>query len=407
MRLPGGSHQLTYCTNIHPAQGWPRVLENLRAYAPRLKAEFAPAAPFGLGLRLAAAEAEQVLCAGGLAELRSFLDSEGLYVALLNGYPYGHFSGRPVKAEVFAPDWRTHERLRYTLNLAAILRQTLPAGTDGGVSTVPLSYKPWQPGSADGWRSMVRHVVGVCEYMARAREESGCLLHLDIEPEPDGLLETAAECIAFFEERLLPLGTPLLAGALGISRAEAAGRLLEHVRVCFDTCHFAVGYEDPARALAALARAGIRLGRIQVSSALAVALDDAARRGGALARLQELAEPIYLHQVVERRRDGSFRRYRDLPEALASAGDPDAREWRIHFHVPIFAAAFAGLGSTQDSIRQTLLAHPPATHLEIETYTWSVLPEPLRLGMLDSIRREYAWVLDQLCAKPSSSTLSG
>jgi hypothetical protein len=113
-----------------------------------------------------------------------------------------------------------------------------------------------------------------------------------------------------------------------------------------------------------------------------------------------MADPIYLHQVVERRRDGGLRRYRDLPEALARTPDADAREWRVHFHTPLFAADFGGLGSTQDAIRRTFLAHPATSHFEIETYTWSVLPESLRLGLADSISREYAWVIDELCAKP-------
>ena len=35
-------------------------------------------------------------------------------------------------------------------------------------------------------------------------------------------------------------------------------------------------------------------------------------------------------------------------------------------------------------------------HLEVETYTWEVLPEELRTRIDDSIGRELNWVLDQI-----------
>jgi hypothetical protein len=396
MYCDGGARQLTYCTNIHPANGWPQVRANLEQYAPALKARYSPDAPFGLGLRLSAAEARELLSGDSLHKFRHYLHANGLYVALINGYPYGHFSGEPVKAEVFAPDWRTPERVRYTLDLIEILAALLPEGADGGVSTVPLSYKPWT--GSDDWPPIVDNLVRVCEHLVR----SGRNIHVDIEPEPDGLIENSAETIAFFSEQLMERGAPLLAAWLGVSKDQAGEYLRDHIRVCYDTCHFAVEYEEPAETFAAFAAAGVRLGRVQISSALAVPLVQGAPSAEALARLREMADAIYLHQVVERRRDGSLRRYRDLPEAFARPADPDACEWRIHFHVPLYAEYFGGLGSTREAIRRTLRAQPQTSHFEIETYTWSVLPESLRVGLGDSISREYSWVLDQMCEKASS-----
>lgn len=383
MHVERGTRQLTYCTNIHPANGWPQVRANLEAYAPALKARYSPDAPFGLGLRLSAAEAEQLLAGDDLRKFREYLDANGLYVALINGYPYGHFSGEPVKAEVFAPDWRTQERVQYTLNLIEILAALLPEGVDGGVSTVPLSYKPWT--GSDDWPAIVGNLVRVCESLVR----KGQNIHVDIEPEPDGLIENTAETVDFFSQRLPQIGAPMLAAALSLSEEKARGLLRNHVRVCYDTCHFAVEYEEPATTLAAFVAAGVRVGRVQISSAIAITLEN-----GVPAGLRELSDAIYLHQVVERRRDGSLRRYRDLPEALANAGDPDALEWRIHFHVPLYAEYFGGLGSTRESIRRTLRAQPDTTHFEIETYTWSVLPDAPRddASLIEGIRRELAWV---------------
>jgi len=259
VRLPNrDDFHLTYCTNIHPANGWDAVLANLEHYAPQLKARFSPSAPFGLGLRLSAREARELLEGDRLQSFRSFLDEQGLYVALINGFPHGAFHGTVVKAEVYAPDWRDEARVRYTEDLIQILRRLLPDGAEGGISTAPLSYKAWMAvDDRTAWDSVTRHVVGIAETLVHVKEADGRTIHLDIEPEPDCSLENTDETLAFFTQRLLPAGAPLLAALLGIGEDEARERLLEHIQVCFDCCHFAVEYEDAAGAIERLRAAGM------------------------------------------------------------------------------------------------------------------------------------------------------
>ena len=251
MRLdPDGVFQLTYCTNIHPSNGWDDVLANLRRYALPLKARFAPDAPFGIGLRLSGVESRELLTGNRLAQFRAFLDEQGLYVFTLNGFPYGPFHNQPVKENVHAPDWRDDERVDYTLRLIEILAALLPPGMEGGISTSPLSYKTWLDADDEAtWDLLIRNLVRVAAAMVRLRQDLGTLIHVDIEPEPDGLLGSFDEFAGFYEARLLPAGAVLLAAELGVSEAEASDCLLEHLRVCFDACHVAVGYEDPATLL--------------------------------------------------------------------------------------------------------------------------------------------------------------
>jgi hypothetical protein len=401
---------LTYCTNIHPADGWAGVRANLEQFAPALKRRFSPGAPFGIGLRLSARDARQLLAAG-VDEFRGWLDREGLYVAIINGFPHGAFHKTVVKADVYAPDWRDPERVRYTVDLVEILTRLVPDGLDGGVSTAPLSYKAWMSGD-DGtaWQQVTENVVRVAEVLARTHRETGTLIHLDIEPEPDCTLETSAETIQFFETWLLPYGGPLLAERAGVGIDEAHRLLLEHVRICFDCCHFAVEYEEPLVAIAQLSRAGIQIGRVQLSSAVRVALPgeaDAARRTAD--RLRRFTDPVYLHQVVERR-GGALAHFPDLDVALDSRPiasqpviSPDSSEWRVHFHVPLFTGEYEGLGSTQDYVKTVLHAARAqgfTRHLEIETYTWDVLPGGLKIDLLESIAREYDWVLESLKEEP-------
>ena len=221
--------------------------------------------------------------------------------------------------------------------------------------------------------------------------ETGRLVHLDLEPEPDCLLEDAAETASFFEEHLLRRAEP----------HEAAG-VLRHLRVCWDACHAAVEYERAADAVRRFDALGIAVGKLQISSALKAPLGDPAARRALAQRLRPFAEGTYLHQVVERRLDGSLHRHADLGEALERIDEPMAAEWRIHFHVPVFAAECGGLSTTQAELRDTLdllQQRPFCTHLEIETYTWEVLPPALRLDLPRSLKREYDWVLAALASR--------
>jgi sugar phosphate isomerase/epimerase len=387
---------LTYCTNIHPGENWASVEATLRDAGPALKARLSPEMPFGLGLRLSALAAREALEGGFMSGFRHFLDANGLYVALINGYPYGEFHGTAVKDQVFAPDWTTEARLNYTLDLLAVLSGLLPPGIDGGISTMPLSYKPWLQRRAEApqWEAIVGNLVRLAEAMARLSRAEGKLIHLDIEPEPDGLIENTAEVVRFFRDWLLPVGGPMLARALRVDEDWARQLLLDHIRICFDSCHIAVEYEKPADALAALRAEGIQIGRVQLSSALKVALP------GHTERLAPFADSTYLHQVIEQR-GTCLHHYPDLPQALAAPADPSANEWRVHFHVPLFTAEYDGLSSTQEDVRAVLalaVRDGFTRHLEIETYTWDVLPADLKLDMLDSITREFQWVIAEVAA---------
>lgn len=400
----GGDLHLTYCTNIHPGETWEDTFASVREYGPALKARLSPAAPFGLGLRLSDRASVELLQGDRLDRFRSFLRDQGLYVAILNGFPFGAFHGSVVKSEVFAPDWREEARVNYTLRLLEILARLLPERVDGGISTLPLSYKRWSEITQDDRELMTRNIARVAAAMARVREETGKLIHLDIEPEPDGLIENTRETVAFFEHHLLRTGTVLVAETLACSGDTARSAIRNHVQLCYDTCHFAVEYEEPEEALEQFRAAGIGIGRVQVSSALRVPLREAAGRGRLAEQLRRFVEPTYLHQVIERRAGGEIRRYADLIEALPHIHDPEAREWRIHFHVPLFVSEYGDFDSTQDDIRAAfrhLASRPLTRHLEIETYTWDVLPPALKQDLLESIHREFAWVLEHFGEAPA------
>jgi hypothetical protein len=403
MRLDNGFH-LTYCTNAHPGETWPEVWANLQRYLPELKQSLSPKQPFGIGLRLADIASQELLKNNQLSALKAWLRAENLYVFTLNGFPYGNFHHQVVKDQVYAPDWSMVERLEYTRRLVQILAELLPEGMEGSISTLPLSYKPWFFAHPEAMERVFRlsatALIASVTDLVTLQAETGKLIHLGLEPEPDGLLENTQEVIAFFEDWLLPLGSAALVQQLGISSDRAEQHIRHYIRVCYDTCHFAVEYEEPACALHQLREAGIGISKVQLSSAVRIPIPSAlTERQLILQRLHPFAESTYLHQVIARQADGTLTQYRDLEQALPEFLTTDAAEWRTHFHVPIFLQDYPLLQSTQDHLIATLAylqAFPTCSHLEIETYTWDVLPAEIKFDLTDSIQREYDWVLQQL-----------
>ncbi len=406
---PDGLFHLTYCTKVHPGRGWPELFGNLRSLAPRLRARLAPEQPFGLGLRLSAAESRELLAGDALARFQDFLAAQQLYVFTLNGFPYGALGTRPVKEQIFAPDWRAPRRLDYTLRLVDILARLLPEGGEGGISTVPLSYKPWiAAGDAAALAAIIDNLVRLTARLIRVEEEQGRLIHLDLEPEPDGLLECSGEVVEFFQDWLLPRGGPRLARAAGLSPDEARRRLLRHLRVCLDTCHLAVAYEDPAAALSSLAQAGIRVGKVQITAGLEVTLTDKpdhGRRAPLAQQLEPFCQSPYLHQVRIREDRGRVRRFPDLRPALPLLDHGPGGQWRIHYHLPLFMERFGALTSTREETRtvlKLLQAQKFCSHLEIETYTWEWLPPGLKRELLEFLTEEYNWVLTVMAEGPET-----
>ena len=363
---------------------------------PAVRDRVAPGAMFGIGLRLSARAARELGSGDALAEFREFLASKKLYVFTINGFPYGTFHGTRVKEEVYLPDWRDEERLRYTDELADLLVQLLPEGVVGSISTVPGAFKPAMRNGVDVARiadNMLRHVSKLVEIKRR----SGRHIALAIEPEPHCYLETIEESVRFFQHHLFSADAVRRLGELtGLDRKSAATALRDHVGLCLDLCHAAVEFEDPAGCIRDLERAGILVTKLQISAGLR--LPELTLE--AVTALKQFDDPVYLHQVVEEGPAG-IRRYADLPEALATAtGKADGREWRVHCHVPIFMDDLGAFSSTRSFISEVLGIHrvrPISPHLEVETYTWNVLPEHLRAGgMEQAIARELNWVKESL-----------
>jgi hypothetical protein len=378
MRLGNNLH-LAYCTNIHRGSDWPETLASLEQFTLAVKQQVSPDRPYAIGLRLSDLASRQLAKPRALESFRRWLDQHDCYVFTINGFPFGQFHGTKVKEQVYRPDWTHLDRLAYTNRLFDILTQLLPEGIEGSVSTLPGSFKEFN--LTHSQCAQMRENFWQCiDHMDALSARHERQLHLGVEPEPLGLFETSAETVSFFQamERHRPNDT----------------RLRKFLGVNYDTCHLAVEYEEPADVIAAFRKEGIRVSKIHLSSALQVMPGDATRQW-----LRQFADDTYLHQVVARTADGTLRRDLDLDLALAQP--PGDSEWRIHFHVPLHALRLTHGQTTAAHLEGLLdlLAADPAlcSHLEMETYTWEVLPGELRAkSVVDQLVREYGWCLEQL-----------
>jgi len=384
MKLTSG--HLTFCTNIYAGENWAAHFDVLKSSLPILKAKLSPDAPMGIGLRLSNLASIELLEGNHLETFKQWLAQEGGYVFTMNGFPYGGFHHTRVKDQVHAPDWTTAERVEYTLRLAEILSRLLPDDMEGGISTSPLSYKPWfndMGARKSATFSATAHIIQVAEGLHRIFSQSGKVIHLDIEPEPDGFLESGREFIEWYENMLLPA-------------VKDESLIKKHICLCYDVCHFAIGYEPHTAIIKELQQKGIKIGKIQISAALKAKLPSSeVERNAVLDQLARFDEPVYLHQVIAKKNDGSLIRYPDLKEALAESKNYAVEEWRAHFHVPIFVEDMGLIQSTQSDITAVLnlqKTNPFTDHLEVETYTWEVLPAALKAPLNDSIIRELDWV---------------
>jgi hypothetical protein len=402
MRLgPDAPLHLTYSPALHPGEDWPAVRRQLDAHVPALKAQLAPDRPFGIGLRLSDWAAGTLLGGSRLAALRAWLAAEGSYVCTVDGRAFGSLTGGRVKERVYAPDWRHPMRVAYTARLARILAALLPENVDGSLSTVPVAYAPGLEGEAARGATVALASTRLAEaaaVLARLHRTTGRLVHLTLDLRAGGLLETAADAVAFFAEGLVPRGRRLVADRLGTTPADAEQLLRRHVRVGYSTAAAALTDETPEQAFARLSWAGIGVGTVRIGAGLRVPLPAGrpARRSLAV-RLAPLARSTHLHPVDVHHADGRTWRYDDLADALPHLDDCPSAEWRIRG--PLSVAGGHRDRRTGAAVRRTLAALPVTgcRHLELEAPAGP--SGPARAGDPHITRRalvrDYRWTLQQ------------
>ena len=383
MQIKNGIH-LAYCTNIHRGEGWNETFHGLNQYTLKVKEKVSQSDPFAIGLRLgykAALELSET-CSGNLDEFIKWLDHNNCYIFSINGFPYGQFHGSRVKEQVYSPDWTFDSRVEYTNLLFDILAEILPSGMSGSVSTLPGSFKEFIQDDTQQGNVIIENLARCGKHINDLIEKTGKDLHLGLEPEPLGWFENTPETLSFFK-RFRNIHGDEFDNVIGVN---------------YDTCHLAIEYENAKESLLLLKNNNIKISKIHLSSALKLKPNQQT-----VDSLKEYQDDVYLHQVIAKLQNGGLIRFKDLPDAIENflKGNCNDDEWRVHFHIPLHASPDSLFDDTRDHIKDTLsvLSSDPemCKHLEMETYTWEVLPNSLQSNsVVDQLSLEYDWTLNSL-----------
>ncbi len=397
MDLGNGLGHLTYSTLVHPGDTWSEMWDSLTRYVPQVKARVAPHGSFGVSLRLSASSAQTLTGDPGERQrLKEFLDSHDMYLYTVNAFPYGPFKNTIVKKQVYEPDWRSDERAVYTMQVADILAEIGGAHVSPSIQSPPLGFKPRVTGP-DVVAAYTRQVIRVVAHLVKLEQRTGRTVTLALEPEPYCFLETTEEALDYFKNHLYATDSVRsIVTQTGLSTPQAEAALRNHLGMVYDICHQAVEYEDISASLRALADAGIPVFKLQEAAALH--MPKVTQK--TVDALRPYADTVYLTQTIERR-NGKITRYLNLEDAFAAWDkDPGPREWRTHVHVPVFLDDLGEFKTTRFAIEDALAFHKKyklSPQLEIETYTWDVLPDNLKTGdIVEYVQREIEWVKSQL-----------
>ena len=342
----------------------------------------------GVGLWLSDVTAKQLLHnEDDLDAFSRFLQDEGLEPFTFNGFPFGNFHQPVVKHAVYHPTWLDNQRLEYTQNLANLIHRLAPPG-DASISTLPIAWGT--PAlSPNELTVAAEQFKKLTAFLADFERQTGRLIYVCIEPEPGCTIQYARDVVHFFENHLL-------------NDAVNEAEIRRHIRVCHDVCHSVVMAESQLEALTTYQRAGLEIGKIQISSAVWVDFDaiDDSDKSQVVSELERFAEDRYLHQTTVQHNRETAQFYEDLPLALDTIDSPEsaAGVWRIHFHVPVYLERFGQLRASQQEIIDCISLcrqHSSVKHFEVETYAWNVLPQELQQeNLADGIAQELKWFKD-------------
>lgn len=390
---------LSYCTNVHPCDSYNDLLKLLVRQCAGVRRAMG-SDQLAIGMFFPAQAARWL--AGkdkARAALIETMVACGLVTTTANAFPFTAFHAPKVKDAVYRPSWREVRRREHTLRVARVMASLIGPEQVASVSTVPLG---WHEEFVDvAAREEAARELALFAWQVRQEvapmADGRPRLRLGLEPEPYTALSNARETVEFFRDVLWEVGEDVISSEKGVTRADARRILRETIGVCIDACHASVVFERPRDMLELMRESGIPVVKVQLSNAIEI------RDAVGAKALAAFAEDRYLHQTWVRETGGGLQSFPDLPEALAHIDrrSGGAFSARCHFHVPVtFAGAPNGIGTTQAELLDLITALAEELRhgrfdgdLEVETYTWDVLPRAYRKGeLVDGIAAELKWV---------------
>ena len=370
-----------YCSNVHAGESWEDTLFNIKEYPAKVRTLLQHPKDFQLGLWISAKAAETANQKNDFNEFREILKTNEFKIHSINAFPFGHFHQDIVKKDVYQPTWNQESRLNYLKNLLLILKESQSCAQEVSISTLPLGFHS-ELKNPNFISDCIIQLSKAAEMLVQFENETGIKAHLSIEPEPHCVLEKSSDVVQFYKSLLL-------------NSKVSESILLDKLRICYDTCHAAIQFEEPQSILESYQKLGIHVGKVQISSALSLDFSKHAKSDLFNSLKPFLKDQKYLHQVVGYENSQRIT-FEDLPQAYAYWNETNPQgEYRIHFHVPVDLKEYEFLTTTQNHILDLFKQNQKSkvTDIwEVETYTWDALPENLRTQPLHQlIAHEINW----------------
>ena len=370
-----------YCSNVHAGESWESTVSNLSEYPAKVRSYLQDPQELQLGIWISAKAAEVANQNDDFKNFRKLLKENEFKIQSLNAFPFGHFHEEIVKKNVYQPTWQHEERLSYLKNLLRILKKSEACAQEVSISTLPLGFQSElnDPSFINDCILMLSKAV---ETLVEFEKETGIKVHLSIEPEPHCVLEKSSDVVQFYK-------------SLFLNSKVSESILLDKLRICYDTCHAAIQFEEPNTILKNYQDLGIQVGKVQISSALVIDFSKHEKIDLLNSIKAFLKDQKYLHQVVGYEKSERIT-FEDLPQAYTYWSETNPQgEYRIHFHVPVDLNEYEFMTTTQNHILDLFQENKKnkVTDIwEVETYTWDVLPKNLRTQPLHKlIAHELNW----------------
>ncbi|QQG46733.1 MAG: metabolite traffic protein EboE [Candidatus Azosocius agrarius] len=388
---------LLYCTNIHNGEFWKDILYVLKFHSRKLRNILLNYDAFGIGLRISNFAVLDLNKFSYILELKKWLMCNNFYIKSLNGFPYGFFSSNYIKDDVYFPNWSNFNRYLYTRRLILFFSVILGKYNNGGISTVPISYKYFVYNFIynNVYIKSVKYLCNLIILLFNVYFNKKILLHLDVEPEPDCVVSNTSDFIFFFKKWLISRCEIYLVLFFPFYKKNVIFSIFDYIKICFDFCHSAVQFETLKQSFNSIFIFDVNFGKFQISSALKLDL----KFYNNINIFSYLPETPYVHQVIGNTFYGDIITYKDISLSFLFLYKKNFMEYRVHYHVPIFLEFYGIFESTQKYIIDIInfIKNKKGNFLfEIETYTFDILPCYLKLNVLYSLKREYEWLLKKL-----------
>lgn len=406
MKIKHSKTHITYCTNIHNNVNWEKTLQNLNKYTINIKKNITYNKKFGIGLCLSNTIVNQLIKVENINLFKNWLTYNNMYILTLNGFVYKHFHKKNIKENIYKPDWSTKKRLLFTKKLIHLFSDIMTE-KNGSLSTVPIFYKKTIDRYKEKYKILQKSIINLMEItiiLITISKEKKKNLYLCLEPEPDCFLENTNDILNFFNHYLVPYGSEYLNKNYKYPLNFARKQIRKYIQICYDICHFSIQYEKPEETFTTLRKNNIKIGKIQLSSLLNIQTPKNKKiKLKEAKQLSMYGKTQFLHQVRTYDKTKNSTNYSDLTRVTDVKPILETREynWRIHYHIPLYRKTYDTYNTTQEYIKKVIQQINPTkeNHLEIETYTWEALHKKQKVNVVESIVKEYKYILEMFNTK--------